>query len=65
MDGQLLAKVAEAGLGWAIAAYLGVLLLREKDKRIKEAQELKRQDRKILQDIRKLVDTLNTKAKNA
>lgn len=55
-------KIADAGLGWAVSVYLFVLLMKEKDKRISEAQSTRNKYGRILRDIRKFVNALAKKA---
>lgn len=61
MDLELVSKIAESGLGWAVAAYMFILLIREKDKRINDAG-LKKEDRQLLRSIRKFLEALSRKA---
>lgn len=65
VTGNLIGEVVKQGLGYTLAAYMFVMLIREKDKRITEAQTHVRQDRKLLADIRRLVNTLSRKAGQA
>lgn len=64
MDTQLISKLAESSLGWAVAVYLFIMLIKEKDKRIEEANAIKNQYGRLLSDIRRFVNAINKKADN-
>lgn len=62
MDGELISKIAESGIWAAAAVYLFILLMKEKDKRIQDAQSYKDNDTKLLRSIRSMVSALVKKA---